>query len=117
MPLHELAAFATATGYYADLPAAVRRDQIDRLLSLHDQLYPSLRIYLFDARRLFSAPITIFGPLLCVIYLGRHYLAFRDSARVGELTRHFDILVREAAIGARDLPGHLRTLRAGVGGA
>ena len=79
-------------------------------MTLCDQLYPSLRICLFDARRLFSAPVTIFGPLLAVIYLGRHYLAFRDSARIETITQHFDFLVREAEVGARDMGAHLQRL-------
>lgn len=111
LPLHELAVFARGQGYYVNLPADVRRHQIEQLIALHDQLYPSLRIYLFDARRLFSAPVTIFGPLLAVIYLGRHYLAFRDIERVTAITRHFDGLVREAEISSRDFPLHLRCLR------
>jgi transcriptional regulator with XRE-family HTH domain len=115
LPLHEIAAFATATGYYAGLPAALRIEQIDRLIALGEALYPSLRVCLFDARRVFSAPVTVFGPILGVIYLGRHYVAFRDRARVESLTTHFDWLVREAAVGARDLPDHLRTLRARIG--
>ncbi|MGL5009130.1 MAG: helix-turn-helix domain-containing protein [Paracoccaceae bacterium] len=110
LPLHELQAFATATGYYAGLPDTTRRAQLNHLADLCDQLYPSLRIYLFDARRVFSAPVTIFGPLLAVIYLGRDYLAFRDSARVARLSDHFDWLVREAAMGARDVAHHLRNL-------
>jgi transcriptional regulator with XRE-family HTH domain len=116
LPLHELAAFAGASGYYTGLSADLRRAQIDWLLHLLDQLYPALRLYLFDARRVFSAPITVFGPLLAVVYLGRHYLAFRDSDRVAAFTQHFDGLVREAAIGARDVPQYLRTLRGGVAG-
>ena len=46
-----------------------------------------------------------------MIYLGRHYLAFRDSARVETITQHFDLLVREADVGARDMPEFLRSLR------
>jgi len=115
LPLHELAAFASATGYYAGLPAAVRLEQIDRLITLSEQFYPALRIYLFDARRVFSAPVTVFGPLLAVVYLGRHYIAFRDSARVASIAAHFDWLVREAAVGAREFRDHLRGLRAEVG--
>ncbi|MFN4172686.1 MAG: helix-turn-helix domain-containing protein [Pseudorhodobacter sp.] len=114
LPLHEIAAFAGATGYYAGLAAQVRRDQLDHMIGLCDQLYPSLRIYLFDARRVFSAPVTVFGPLLAVLYLGRHYIAFRDSGRVETISRHFDWLVREAGLGAREVAGHLRTLRDGV---
>lgn len=114
LPLHELDSFASATGYYADLPAEVRLGQIDRLQALADQLYPSLRIYLFDARRVFSAPVTVFGPLLAVVYLGRHYIAFRDTARVASISAHFDWLLREAALGARDFTSHLHQLRARV---
>lgn len=114
LPLHELEAFSTASGYYAGLPAKVRLEQIDRLHALTDQLYPALRLYLFDARRVFSAPVTVFGPLLAVIYLGRHYIAFRDSARVASVTQHFDWLVREARFGAREVGEHLRGLRARV---
>ena len=111
MPLHEIDSFARGTGYYADLPDKVRQDQIDWFLDLADQLYPRLRVYLFDARRLYSAPITVFGPLLCVFYAGGHYLAFRDRDRIETFTRHFDRLVREADITARALPDHLRALR------
>ena len=110
LPLHELAAFANATGYYVGLPETVRRAQLDHMASLCEQLYPTLRIYLFDARRVFSAPVTIFGPLLGVVYIGRDYLAFRDSVRVARLSDHFDWLVREAALGARDVAAHLRGL-------
>ncbi len=115
LPLHELDAFAHAEGYYSGLSPEIRRAQLDRILLLIDQLYPALRIYLFDARWVYSAPITVFGPLLAVVYLGRHYLAFRDAARVAGLSAQFDGLVREAAIGARDLPDHIRQLRAEIG--
>ena len=77
------------------------------MLAVTEQLYPRLRLYLFDSRRVFSAPVTIFGPLLAVIYIGRNYLAFRDTERVQALTSHFDHLVREASVSARELPGYL----------
>jgi transcriptional regulator with XRE-family HTH domain len=111
LPMHELAAFADATGYYEGIPPAVRKEQMDQLIDLTEQLYPALRLYLFDARRVFSAPVTIFGPLLAVVYLGRYYLAFRDSARVSSISLHFDWLVKEAAFSARDAASHLRGLR------
>lgn len=115
LPLHEIAAFAGGTGYYAGLEARVRAEQMDRLILLTEQLYPSLRLYLFDARRVFSAPVTVFGPLLAVVYLGRHYLAFRDSGRVQQISQHFDWLVKEAAFSARDVAEHLRGLRLRIG--
>jgi transcriptional regulator with XRE-family HTH domain len=110
MPLYELASFVRGEGYYEGLPPEIRQAQIRRLLELHDQLYPTLRIFLFDARRIFSAPVTVFGPLMAVLYIGQSYLSFRDSERVSTFTRHFDLLVREAAVEARDFPRHLAAL-------
>lgn len=114
LPLFEVQSFVHATGYYQGLPLDIRLDQIDRFLDLSEQLYPRLRIYLFDAKRLYSAPITVFGPLLCVFFAGSHYMAFRDRDRVEVFTRHFDNLVREADLTARHLPTHLRALRAQI---
>lgn len=115
LPVHEIAAFAEASGYYQGLPLDVRREQLDQLIALTEQMFPSLRMYLFDARRVFSAPVTVFGPLLAVVYLGRSYIAFRDSLRVDSITQHFDWLVREAKIDARDVPKHLAQLRKSLG--
>ena len=103
--------FARAEGYYRGLPAEVRLGQIDHFLDLYHQIYPSLRLYLFDARRVFSAPLTVFGPLIAAVYLGRNYIVFRDRARVEQMSAHFDWLVREAVVGARDLPDVLTRLR------
>lgn len=114
LPLFEIHSFVHGEGYYSGLPHDVRAAQVENLLEVTRQLYPRLRLYLFDARRLFSAPVTIFGPLLAVVYIGRNYMAFRDTERVRALTGHFDYLVREAAVTARALPGHLRELWAGV---
>lgn len=111
MPAYELVSFAQGTGYYQGLPLDIRLEQIDRFLSLSEQLYPRLRVYLFDAQRLYSAPLTIFGPLLCVFYAGSHYVAFRDSERIETFTTHFDTLVREAELTARQFPSRLKALR------
>ena len=110
LPLYELYSFVRGEGYYAGLPEPARREQSDYLIDTAEALYPRMRLSLFDARRLYSAPITIFGPLLTALYIGQNYLVFRDTERVQALTAHFDHLVREASIGARDLPDHIRAL-------
>lgn len=114
LPMHELAAFARGEGYYAGLPRAIRAQQLDHFATLSGQLYPRLRLYLFDARRLYSSPITVFGPLLAVLYLGRNYLAFRDRERVTSFTEHFDDLVRQADVTARQIPDHVEMLKAEI---
>ncbi len=116
LPLYEIDTFARAEGYYSGVSREIRLEQLDRLERLSTQLYPRLRLSLFDARRLYSSPITIFGPLLSVLYLGSHYLAFRDRERIEIFTAHFDRLVREAAYGARDVPRYLRGLREQITG-
>jgi transcriptional regulator with XRE-family HTH domain len=112
MPLYEVYSMVRGEGYYADLPPDILTAQVDRLIEVSQDLYPRLRIYLFDARRLYSAPITIFGPRMAVLYIGQTYMAFRDTERVQALTQHFDHLVREAQVTARQLPDHLRALTA-----
>lgn len=114
LPLYELYSFVRAEGYYAGLPRAAREEQCFHLIEMAEQLYPRLRLYLFDARRLYSAPVTIFGPMLAAIYIGQSYMVFRDTERVQALTAHFDHLVREAHVTARGLPDHIRALQSGV---
>lgn len=110
MPAHELDSFARAQGYYQGLSADIRREQLEWIIDIYDRLYPSLRLFLYDERAVYSSPITVFGPKMAVIYLGRHYIAFRDRDRVHTLTRHFDGLIREASVSERDIPAHLRGL-------
>jgi len=113
-PMAELEMFAHGWGYYTGVPASVRRAQLAQMRDLHSQLYPTLRLHLFDQRKLYSAPVTVFGPLLAVIYIGRNYLAFRDTPRVDAISRHFDQLVRQASVSQRDLANYLDDLLATV---
>ncbi len=114
VPLHELDSFAAGEGYYRGVPQPVRLEQLDRMIALVEGLYPRLRVYLFDARRLFSAPVTVMGPRMAVLYVGQSYLAFRDTERVTAFTAHFDHLVKEAAVSSRALPQYLHRLRGTV---
>lgn len=107
----ELRAFAAGSGYYDGLSEKIRRDQIDALIEALERHYPSLRLFLYDARRVFSAPITVFGPMLGVVYVGHFYLAVRSRERVRLLTEHFDGLIREATVDARDAAKWLKALR------
>jgi len=107
MPIFELESFASGTGYYDSLPRDIRLGQLEYMSSLIDQLYPRMRLYLYDARKLYSAPLTVFGPLLCVLYAGSHYLAFRDKERIATLTAHFDTLVREAAASTKEVAARI----------
>ena len=110
LPIHELQAFARAEGYYSGCPRQIRIEQLKHLAQLTAQLYPVMRFSLFDARKIYSAPITIFGPLRAVIYLGQKYLVFRVPDRIQALSQHFDGLIREAEISTRELPAFISAL-------
>ncbi|EKD61915.1 MAG: Transcriptional regulator, XRE family protein [uncultured bacterium] len=114
LPLHEIYSFAKGLGYWNGLPLQARHAQMDHLIALCDALYPSLRIYLFDAHRVYSSPVTVFGAQLAAVYLGRHYIVFREPARVQSIVQHFDGLVRDARIEARAVSAHLARLQRGM---
>ena len=111
IPRDELRSMALGEGYYSGMTKQMRMRQLEYILQLHRQHYPSLRLYLFNARKVYSAPITVFGPLIAVIYIGQSYLAFRDAERVDALTRHFDGLIREADVSSRDIVDEIARLR------
>lgn len=113
IPLSAASAFMARVGYYKDLPEDLRDAQLARFEQLHEEYYPRIRIYLYDARQAYSAPMSVFGPFLGVVYLGRFYMVFRDVERVEALTNQFDWLVREAAVHSHDWLSHLRSLPRG----
>lgn len=110
LPLHELSACAEGTAYYQGLAEDVRYEQLRLIADYCRDMFPRLRIFLFDAHTVFSAPVTVFGPNLAVVYIGQFYLAFRESERVRALTDHFDWLVREAKVDARHVGDHITEL-------
>lgn len=96
-----LETFARGEGYWRGLSAQDRRDQLDHVAHMCREYYPSLRLYLFDSKKVFSSPLAIYGPLLATVYVGQFYMVFRDRQQVLALTGHFDQLVREAEVEAR----------------
>lgn len=111
MPTQAVTGFARKEGLWEGLTATARRQQIDRLIRLSDELYPSLRIYLFDALTHYSVPLTVFGPLRAAIYIGQLYFVFNTTEHIRVLTRHFDQLIRGAVVPAEQVPDYLRTLQ------
>ena len=110
VPVHEIESCAAGTAYYKGVEKSVRYEQLGFIADQCDQMFPRLRIFLFDAHRVFSSPVTIFGPNLAVVYVGQCYLAFREVERVKSLSSHFDWLVREAVVDARNVSPHIRAL-------
>lgn len=110
MPIQDLQVFARGEGLWRGLPVRERRAQIERLIQLTEELYPTLRLFLFDGRTNYSVPVTIFGPLRAAIYIGQMFFAFNTTEHIRVITRHFDTLIRGAVVQAPDVPAHLRDL-------
>ena len=79
---------------WRSLPLALRRAQLEQIIALCDELYPRLRLFLYDRKMLFSVPLTVFGPMRAAIYLGQTYFVFHSTEHIRALTRHFDQIVR-----------------------
>lgn len=107
IPLHEVMSLAEGRGYYQGLETDVRSTQLDVLSEQATSLYPRLRLYLFDAHALYSAPLTVFSNDLAILYIGQCYMAIRERKRVMALKEHFDWLIRQCAVDAKDVGAFL----------
>lgn len=111
--------FARGHGIWSGLPAASRAAQLDAMIVLLGELYPTFRWFLFDGLQRYSVPLTIFGPKRAAVYVGNMYLVFNSTEHIQVLTRHFDDLIRAAVVQPPDviqvLEGLLRELESGGG--
>lgn len=105
-----LEVFFRGEGVWQALPIEKRRAQLEWMIALGDELYPTFRWFLYDGRRHFSAPYTIFGPQRAAIYIGDMFFVFSATEQIRVLTRHFDNLIRAAVIQPPDVPAYLQKL-------
>jgi len=110
MPRHTLEIFARGLGVWSGFPAEARHEQLRHMARLLDDLYPSFRLYLYDGRRRYSVPYTIFGQIRAAIYMGDMYVVLNAADPVRKLTRHFDNLIRAAVINAHESSNFARSL-------
>lgn len=106
----ELEGFVRAEGRWSGLDREARLEQMQHMIGLLEELYPTLRWFLYDARQHFSVPLTIFGPRRAVLFVGRMYLVFNTLEHIRVFTSHFDALIRAAVVQPPSLPDLLRAL-------
>ena len=104
--------FARGEGIWRALPVESRGRQIEAMIGLLDELYPTLRWFLFDGLRHYCVPLTIFGPQRVAVYFGNMYVVFNSTEHIRELTRHFDNLIRAAVVQPPDVGAFLSGLLA-----
>ena len=103
--------FARGAGIWRKLEQRYRLAQIDHMIELCAELYPTLRWFLFDGLERYAAPVTIFGPLRAALYLGQMYLVLTSAEHVRTLTAQFDDLIRGAVVQPHEIPEFLKQQR------
>ena len=105
-----LAQFALGQGQWKDLAFEARIAQLESMIGLLDELYPTFRWFLFDIRQCYSVPLTIFGPQRAAIYIGDMYLVSTSWEHIRVLTGHFDNLIRAAVMQPPEVIVYLKRL-------
>ena len=106
-----LQSFALGHGVWAGLPRAQRIEQLAQIERLVDELYPTFRLFLFDGLKRYCVPLTVFGPRRAAVYFGEMYFVFTATEHIRIMTRHFDELIRAAAVQPTEVGGFVRDLR------
>jgi len=101
--LQSLEEFALGHGIWKNLSAASRVAQLKAMQTLLDELYPTLRWFLFDGLQRYSMPLTVFGPKRAALYVGNMYVVFNSTEHIRVMTRHFDDLIRASMVQPRDV--------------
>jgi len=105
-----LAQFARGQGQWQELEFEARIAQLESMIRLLDELYPTFRWFLFDIRKSYSIPLTIFGPQRAAIYIGDMYLVSTSREHIRVLTGHFDNLIRAAVMQPPEVIEYLKRL-------
>lgn len=108
--LQSVEEFASGHGIWRNLPIASRIAQLNSMLKLLDELYPTFRWFLYDGLQRYSVPLTIFGPQRVALYVGNMYVVFNSTEHIRVLTRHFDDLIRAAMVQPPDVIAFIRRL-------
>ncbi|TNE36233.1 MAG: XRE family transcriptional regulator [Alphaproteobacteria bacterium] len=112
MPYQVIEQVAKGEGIWGQVPLPVRRRQLEHMISLTEELYPTFRMFLFDARKTYSTAYTLFGPIRAAIYVGQMYLVINSVEQIRAFTSHFDGLIRIADIAPDSAARSIRALLA-----
>jgi hypothetical protein len=110
MPRQRLELMAEGRGHWRRLGRDARRTQLAYMADLLEELYPTFRLFLYDQLRSYSIPYTVFGPQRAAIFVGEMYLVLNATDHIRALTRHFDNLIRRAAVSANESAAFIRAL-------
>jgi transcriptional regulator with XRE-family HTH domain len=110
LSLQSLRSFALGQGIWQGLAAESRREQLQRMIELSDELYPGFRWFLYDGKETYSSSFTIFGPLRATLFLGHLYVVVNSIEHIRKLTERFDDLIRIAIVHPHEIHQTLERL-------
>ena len=96
--------FARGEGIWSRLSVASRREQLEQMIELADELYPTFRWFLYDGMRRYAPPVTVFGPQRAALYLGQLYLVLTSAEHVRTLIHNLDGLIKVASVEPPKIP-------------
>ncbi|MCW6508375.1 helix-turn-helix domain-containing protein [Lichenifustis flavocetrariae] len=108
--LQSLQLLARGEERWAGFPAEDRLAQIEHMARIYHASYPSLRLYLFDLRDVYSVPFTVFGAKRAVVFLGPSYFVLNDADHIRMFSRRFDDLIRLAVVQPHEVERTMRAL-------
>lgn len=106
-----LQSFAHGHGVWGGMARAQRIEQLAQIERLVEELYPTFRLFLFDGLQRYCVPLTVFGPRRAAVYFGEMYFVFKATEHIRIMARHFDDLIRAAAVQPTEIAGFVRDLR------
>lgn len=111
MPYQRLENLAAGRDIWEGLMRGKRQAQIGHMAELIDELYPTFRLFLYDGRKHFVSPFTVFGPKRAAVYLGDMYMVINSVEHIRQLTIRFDAAIRASEIQPDRISSWLRELR------
>ena len=110
MSVQHLEAFANGQGIWKGLSLSDRREQLQQMIDLNNELYPGFRLFLYDGEQTYSSSFTIFGPLRASLFLGHLYIIVNSIDHIRKLTDRFDDLIRIATVHPHEISDYLQQL-------
>ncbi len=110
MPLQTLQDLSERTGLWRGASRRDCRNQLLHMARICNENYPALRLHVYDGRKTYSAPFTVFGQQRVALYIGDAYLVVSSPDQVRGFARQFDRLVRHAVIGSDKIHETLQEL-------
>lgn len=98
MPFQRLENLAAGRDIWEGLMRGKRQAQIEHMIDLINELYPTFRLFLYDGRKHFVSPFTVFGPKRAAVYMGEMYMVINSADHIRQLTQRFDDTIRIAEI-------------------